>query len=69
MTKSESHVAKLTESVIVIKVAIGFIGKQSLCDCTRTMMNLSEHLPLVLTARVKYTISQLSVSANVEGRM
>ena len=64
-TKSESHVAKQMKSVAVIKVTIGV----NRADLIGLHQDHDEHLPLVFEAKLKLLISQLSVSANVEGGM
>ena len=65
MSKFESVVAKLMESVPVIKISIA-VERAELIGLHQDHY---EHFPLVFKAKLKLAILQLSVSANVESRM
>ena len=65
MAKSEEHVAKLIDSVAVIKVTVG-VKRAGLMSLIKTTMNLLEHLQPVIEIRQKLEISLKLVKVNFE---
>ena len=65
MAKSEEYVAKLIESIAIIKVVIR-VKRAELMSLHKTTMNHLKHVQPVFVAKQKLVISQQSVSVFVE---